>query len=95
VEVDGAFAASADDAQRSGGGWHAVLGTGSPHAAKMYAKQGFVHLAGGLDGKKGYNPDDQGEWIMVRSAPPGNEGVRRTVFGAGCPASCSALPCLF
>ena len=46
-----------------------ILGTGSPHAAKMYASHGFLHLAGGLEvegGKKGYNPDDLGEWIMIR-----------------------------
>ena len=44
-----------------------ILGTGSPHAAKVYAKHGFKHLNGGLDsGKKGYNPDDKGEWIMIR-----------------------------
>ena len=44
-----------------------ILGTGSPHAAKVYAKHGFKHLNGGLDsGKKGYNPDDMGEWIMIR-----------------------------
>lgn len=58
------------------GGNLMVLGTGSPFAAKTYQKHGFVHLAGGLDaGKKGYNPDDQGEWIMVRHArgdAPGN-----------------------
>lgn len=45
-----------------------VLGTGSPYAAKTYQKHGFVHLAGGLDGGvKGYNPEDAGEWIMIRS----------------------------
>ena len=45
-----------------------VLGTGSPHAARTYGKAGFRHLAGGLDGKKGYNPEDLGEWLMVRCA---------------------------
>ena len=44
-----------------------ILGTGSPHAAKVYAKSGFRHLNGGLNsGRKGYNPDDMGEWIMIR-----------------------------
>ena len=48
-----------------------VLGTGSVHAAKMYEQNGFVHLAGSLEsGDKGYNPDDLGEWIMIRP-PPG------------------------
>ena len=47
-----------------------ILGTGSPHAAKAYQKHGFAHLAGGLDGGvKGYNPEDVGEWIMVRYRP--------------------------
>ena len=27
-----------------------TLGTGSPHAVRTYTKQGFVQLAGGLDG---------------------------------------------
>lgn len=44
-----------------------VLGTGSPHAAKVYQMEGFTHLLGGLDEcMKGYNVDDMGEWIMVR-----------------------------
>jgi predicted N-acetyltransferase YhbS len=34
-----------------------ILGTGSPHAAKLYQRHGFGHLAGGLaGGVKGYNP---------------------------------------
>ena len=50
-------------------GGYLLLGTGSPYAAQTYLKNGFVHLAGGLDkGVKGYNPDDLGEWIMIR--PP-------------------------
>ena len=54
------------------GGGFLILGTGSRHAAAMYERNGFVHLAGGLDaGEKGYNPDDEGETIMVR--PPSNE----------------------
>ena len=44
-----------------------VLGTGSPHAAKVYQRESFTHLLGGLDMEmKGYNVDDMGEWIMVR-----------------------------
>ena len=54
------------------GGGVLVLGTGSRHAAKTYQRNGFVHLAGGLDaGEKGFNPDDEGETIMVR--PPATE----------------------
>ena len=54
------------------GGGVLILGTGSRHAAAMYERNGFVHLAGGLDaGEKGYNPDDEGETIMVR--PPATE----------------------
>ena len=51
------------------GGSFCVLGTGSPFAAKTYQENGFFHLAGGFDtnGPKGYNPDDLGEWIMIRS----------------------------
>jgi len=46
-----------------------VLGTGSRSAAKIYSDHGFCGLNGGLDtGAKGYNPDDLGEWIMVRDA---------------------------
>ena len=50
------------------GGSFCVLGTGSPFAAKTYKENGFGHLAGGFDtnGPKGYNPDDLGEWIMIR-----------------------------
>ena len=49
-------------------GWYTVLGTGSPYAARTYERLGFVHLAGGLDSAgKGYNPDDLGEWIMLRT----------------------------
>ena len=52
------------------GGSFCVLGTGSPFAAKTYQENGFGHLAGGFDtnGPKGYNPDDLGEWIMIRPA---------------------------
>ena len=40
---------------------------GSPHAAKMYSREGFHHLLGGLEGgSKGYNKEDLGEWLMVR-----------------------------
>merc|ERR1712218_102746 len=51
------------------GGSFCVLGTGSPFAAKTYQENGFYHLAGGFDtnGPKGYNPDDLGEWLMIRS----------------------------
>jgi len=56
------------DWDRRGGGY-LILGTGSPHAARTYEKEGFVQIAGGLDsGQKGYNPDDVGEMIMLR--PP-------------------------
>eukprot|EP00041_Stephanoeca_diplocostata_P014487 m.264300 g.264300 ORF g.264300 m.264300 type:complete len:270 (-) comp19715_c1_seq16:5994-6803(-) len=52
------------------GGSVCILGTGSPHAARTYQKEGFRHLAGGLEcsggGAQGYNPDDMGEWILVR-----------------------------
>ena len=49
-------------------GEYCVLGTGSPFAAKTYQENGFGHLAGGFytNGPKGYNPDDLGEWIMIR-----------------------------
>jgi len=48
-----------------------VLGTGSPGAAKLYRRLGFEHLNGGLDrmNKRGYNPEDRGEWIMIRKPP--------------------------
>ena len=47
-----------------------ILGTGSPFAARVYQQNGFVHLAGGFEnGKKGYNPEDLGEWIMIRPPP--------------------------
>jgi hypothetical protein len=66
------------------GGSVLLLGTGSPHAAATYAKNGFVPLAGAsataaaaglalrtplpLDtGSVGYNPDDLGELMMVRT----------------------------
>ena len=59
-----------------------VLGTGSPSAAKIYGSYGFRHLAGGLDtdsgGVKGYNPDDLGEWIMIRK----NGGNENKLFDA-------------
>lgn len=56
------------DWDRRGGGY-LILGTGSPHAARTYEKEGFVPIAGGLDsGQKGYNPEDLGEVIMLR--PP-------------------------
>jgi len=53
------------------GGAYCVLGTGSPHAAKVYRREGFVAAAGSLDGKGpvGYNPDDTGELIMIRTSP--------------------------
>ena len=67
-----------------------VLGTGSPHAARTYAKEGFCGLLGGLDkGKKGYNPDDQGEWIMLRrrgAAAVSAEDFRAEFFSVGAPA---------
>jgi hypothetical protein len=44
-----------------------LITQGSPYAAGVYKRNGFVHLNGGLDkGTKGYNPDDLGEWIMIR-----------------------------
>jgi GNAT superfamily N-acetyltransferase len=51
------------------GGKVCVLGTGSAHAAKMYSREGFVRIAGGLagSGPKGYNPGDGCEHIMQRS----------------------------
>lgn len=56
------------DWDRRGGGY-LILGTGSPHAARTYEKEGFIPMAGGLNsGQKGYNPDDLGEMIMIR--PP-------------------------
>ncbi len=71
------------------GGRYLVLGTGSPHAAKMYQSHGFAHLAGGLDaGKKGYNPDDQGEWIMIRP-PGGGRGGGNSVGGSSSNGSSS------
>merc|ERR1712048_1189015 len=46
-----------------------ILGTGSRTAAKIYADHGFRGLNGGLNqGVQGYNPNDEGEWIMVRDA---------------------------
>lgn len=46
-----------------------LLGTGSRGAAKVYASLGFRGLAGSLHGgAKGYNPDDEGEWMMLRDA---------------------------
>ena len=57
-----------------------LLGTGSPFAAKMYQREGFVHLAGGLGkGTKGYNPEDLGEWIMIR--PPQSVVASMTTDG--------------
>ena len=45
-----------------------VLGTGSRHAAKVYSSEGFGHLRGGLEeAAKGYNKEDEGEWMMVRT----------------------------
>ncbi|KAK3284746.1 hypothetical protein CYMTET_7621 [Cymbomonas tetramitiformis] len=56
-----------------------VLGTGSPHAARIYQSEGFVHLLGGLEGnKKGYNPDDLSEWLMLRWRP---RAVQRELAG--------------
>ena len=50
-----------------------VLGTGSEHAARVYTKEGFNHLLGGLSqATKGYNPDDEGEWMMVRTVRQGS-----------------------
>ena len=50
-----------------------VLGTGSKHAARVYTKEGFNHLLGGLsEATRGYNPDDEGEWIMVRAVSQGS-----------------------
>lgn len=45
-----------------------ILGTGSRSAAAIYASNGFRGLNGSLDGAKGYNPEDEGEWIMLRDA---------------------------
>ena len=61
------------DAQCSGGGGGGnggsvlILGTGSPTAARIYQRHGFAHLMGGFDGKRGYNPEDQGEWMLARA----------------------------
>ena len=50
-----------------------VLGTGSRHAARVYIKEGFDHLLGGLsEARRGYNPEDEGEWMMVRRVRQGN-----------------------
>ena len=50
-----------------------MLGTGSRHAARVYIKEGFNHLLGGLsEATKGYNPEDEGEWMMVRRVDQGN-----------------------
>ena len=49
------------------------MGTGSKHAARVYTKEGFNHLLGGLsEATRGYNPDDEGEWIMVRAVSQGS-----------------------
>ena len=49
-----------------------MLGTGSSYAAKVYGREGFKHLLGGLgEEARGYNPDDEGEWIMVRNVREG------------------------
>ena len=57
-----------------------VLGTGSPSAARIYSSHGFEHLAGGLTLREGqgYNPDDLGEWIMIRKS-----GSKKKAFDAG------------
>mmetsp|Transcript_64572 Transcript_64572/g.188908 ORF Transcript_64572/g.188908 Transcript_64572/m.188908 type:complete len:267 (+) Transcript_64572:76-876(+) len=66
-----------------------VLGTGSPSAAKIYAAHGFRGLNGGLGRpSKGYNPEDKGEWLMLRdSASPGPwepaSGVESEPFDLG------------
>eukprot|EP00035_Acanthoeca_spectabilis_P030631 m.10243 g.10243 ORF g.10243 m.10243 type:complete len:310 (-) comp4288_c0_seq1:113-1042(-) len=54
------------------GGKVCVLGTGSPHAAKVYGREGFERYAGSLDGDgpQGYNPGDACEFIMLRSTSP-------------------------
>ena len=50
-----------------------VLGTGSKYAARVYTKEGFTHLLGGLsEATRGYNPDDEGEWMMVRTVRQGS-----------------------
>ena len=50
-----------------------VLGTGSRHAARVYTKEGFHHLLGGLEeATRGYNPDDEGEWMMARRVSQGS-----------------------
>ena len=45
-----------------------LLGTGSPHAAKLYEGYGFETILGdlGSGARRGYNPEDQGEVIMIR-----------------------------
>ena len=49
------------------------MGTGSKHAARVYTKEGFNHLLGGLyEATRGYNPDDEGEWMMVRAVSQGS-----------------------
>jgi len=46
-----------------------VLGTGSRTAANIYFSCGFHGLNGGLSqAAKGYNDNDEGEWIMVRDS---------------------------
>ena len=70
-------------------GW-LVLGTGSPHAAQLYANNGFVHCNGGLDqATKGYNPDDVGEWIMIR--PPCGSGSSSSSSSSGSSSSPSGF----
>lgn len=58
--------------EASGGPRWLVLGTGSKSAASIYASRGFRGLSGAFEGgARGYNPDDLGEWMMVRdSAEP-------------------------
>ena len=63
---EGAAAAAAVGGGGRGGGSVLILGTGSPTAARIYQRHGFAHLMGGFDGKRGYNPEDMGEWMLAR-----------------------------
>ena len=65
------------------GGRHWLLGTGNPAAAAGYSKLGFSHLNGGLEGEtKGYNENDQGEWMMVRTSAE-TTGTHLSLYDAG------------
>jgi hypothetical protein len=53
---------------------------------------GFVHLNGGFEGgRKGYNPDDLGEWIMVRMSPAMQHRMRAAEAAGGSSSSSSTI----